>query len=82
MVGLDKDERDEFFKRENELTDQLAEKVHSMGLSMAMDHVDPLPACVGSFFGGVTESYHRNARRTRVRQGTRLVVIKGVPSAI
>jgi kinesin family member 5 len=27
VVGLDKDERDEFLKRENELTDQLAEKV-------------------------------------------------------
>lgn len=27
VVGLDKDERDDFLKRENELTDQLAEKV-------------------------------------------------------
>ena len=26
-IGLDKDERDEFLKRENELTDQLGEKV-------------------------------------------------------
>jgi len=26
VVGLDKDERDEFLKRENELSDQLAEK--------------------------------------------------------
>lgn len=27
VIGLDKDERDDFLKRENELTDQLAEKV-------------------------------------------------------
>jgi kinesin family protein 5 len=30
VVGLDKDERDEFLKRENELTDQLAEKVRAI----------------------------------------------------
>lgn len=30
-VGLDRDERDEFLKRENELTDQLGEKVKSGG---------------------------------------------------
>ena len=29
VVGLDKDERDDFLKRENELSDQLAEKVRS-----------------------------------------------------
>jgi kinesin family protein 5 len=29
VLGLEKDEREEFLKRENELTDQLAEKVRT-----------------------------------------------------
>ncbi|KAF8334309.1 kinesin heavy chain [Cantharellus anzutake] len=36
VVGLDKDERDEFLKRENELTDQLAEKEASLAASQKL----------------------------------------------
>lgn len=34
VIGLDKDEREDFLKRENELTDQLAEKVKEPDLSL------------------------------------------------
>lgn len=36
VVGMDKDERDEFLKRENELTDQLADKEASLGASQKL----------------------------------------------
>ena len=83
VVGMDKDERDEFLKRENELTDQLAEKVCPDWIHRRLwIALNPLLECVGSIFGGLAETCGGNARRACIHQGARLVIVKGVPSAI
>lgn len=70
VVGLDKDEREDFLKRENELSDQLAEKVRG-GCSLFALNVTIL-LFVGSCIHCRPESASRAEGRTGLPQRSRV----------
>lgn len=68
VIGLDKDEREDFLRRENELTDLLAERVRSLGKE---GECHKLTHSIGSGTKAAPKACGGTERRIKFPQGTR-----------
>jgi hypothetical protein len=72
MTPMEKDEREEFMKRQNDLEDQLANTVSTLTFESPSDRLSLLRLTTGIATFDARESHPRTSRRTFFPQRTRI----------